>query len=130
MTTTPTEDPPGLVDSVRALAGNLLASLRDRVELLSLELQEEKLRLVQLFVWISLGIFAGVMALTFTTLVLVYLFWETARLAVLAAFALFYTGAAVGVLLTLRRVLARQTRPLAGTLEELEADRACIPTKS
>ena len=41
MTTTPT-DPPGLVDSVRALAGNLLASIRDRVALLSLELQEER----------------------------------------------------------------------------------------
>ena len=115
---------------MRALAGNLLASIRDRVALLSLELHEEKLRLVQLFVWISLGIFAGVMALTFTTLVVVYLFWETARLAVLVSFALVYTGAAVGILLTLRRVLAQQTRPLAGTLDELAADEACIHTKS
>lgn len=117
---------PGLLDSIRHFGRGLLASVQDRVELVSLELQEEKFRLIQTFIWISAAIFAAMMAIAFASLTLVYLFWESARLAVLGGLTLAYTGAAVGIIIAFRRFRARQPRPFAGTIEELKQDRACI----
>ena len=121
---------PGFVTSLRRLGDGLLASVQERVELFSVELAEEKFRLIQTFVWISVAMFAGVMAVTFVSLTLVYLFWETAQLAVLAGFALVYTGGAIAIVLAFRRYLARQPKPFVTTLAEIEKDRACIREES
>ncbi len=120
--------PPGFLGSFRALGDGLLAGVQDRFALFSLELQEEKFRLIQVFFWISAAVFTGVMAITFASLALVYLFWESARLAVLGGLALFYTAALAVILVTFRSYLTRQPRPFAATLQELDADRACIRT--
>jgi uncharacterized membrane protein YqjE len=128
-----TETPPapaGFVDSLRALGDGLLASVQGRVELVSIELQEEKYRLIQVFFWISAAIFTGMLALLFASLTLVYLFWESARLTVLGGLAIFYTSALVAIILLFRRFLARQPRPFAATLEEIGKDRTCIRTES
>ena len=119
----------GIMGSFRTLGDSLLASVQDRLELFSLELQEEKLRLVQTFFWISATIFTGMMAITFASLTLVYLFWDSARLAVLGGLALLYTGALVAIIIALRRFLARQPRPFDATLQELGEDRTCMETK-
>jgi uncharacterized membrane protein YqjE len=126
----PSDRPPGILSSFRTLGDTLLAGAQERVELVSLELQEEKLRLVQTFIWISAAIFAVAMALTFASLTLVFLFWESARLAVLGGLTLLYLGAAVAIVVSFRRYLARQPQPFAATIEELKADRACIPKEN
>lgn len=114
-------------DAVLARAGaSLLASVQDRIELLSVELQEEKYRLIQTFVWVSAAIFTAGLAIAFASLAVVYYFWENARVAALGGLALFYTGVFAGVVYGFRRYLARQPRPFAATLEELREDRACI----
>jgi len=122
--------PAGFLASFRALGDVLLATVSDRLELFSLELQEEKFRLIRIFLWISAGIFAGMMAVTFASLTLVYLFWESARLAVLGGLALFYATALVAIIIAFRRFLARQPQPFAATLQEIKEDRACIRTGS
>jgi uncharacterized membrane protein YqjE len=123
-------DSPGLVDSIRNLGEGLLASVQDRIALFSLELDEEKFRLIQVFFWISAIAFAGAMALTFASLALVYLFWESARLAVLGGLALVYATAFVSIVVAFRRFLRRQPMMLAGTLQEIREDRECIRTRN
>jgi len=120
----------GFLASLRTLGDALLGTAQDRLELFSIELQEEKFRLIQTFVWICASVFTGMMAITFASLTLVYLFWESARLAVLGGLALFYVGALAAILLAFRRYLARQPKPFAGTRQELEEDRACIRNPS
>lgn len=122
--------PPGIVGALRALADGFLAGAQDRLQLLSLELQEEKFRVIQTLVWIAAAMFTGALALAFASLALVYYFWETARLAVLTGLAFVYAGACVGVLLGLRRFIRRQPRPFAASLEELEGDRSCLREES
>ncbi len=123
---TPAARPPGLLHSLQALGDNLLATTQDRLELLGVELQEEKFRLIQTFIWISAALFTGMMAITFASLTLVYFFWGSARLAVLGGLTLFYIAAMAAIILALRRYLARQPTPFAATLEEIGTDRACI----
>jgi uncharacterized membrane protein YqjE len=120
----------GFMGSLRTLCDGLIASAEKRFELFSLELQEEKLRLIQIFMWISAVVFSGMMAITFMSLVLVYVFWESARLAVLGGLAFLYTAAFVAILVAFRRYLARQPKPFAATIGELETDRACIRSAS
>ena len=121
---------PGFLGSFRALGEVLLGTVQDRLELFSVELQEEKLRLIEIFVWISAAVFSGVMAITFASLTLVYLFWESARLAVLGGLTLFYAAGLVAIVLAFRRFIARQPRPFSATRQELGEDRACIRAKN
>jgi uncharacterized membrane protein YqjE len=126
----PTPPPDGYLGSLRTLGDALLASVQDRLRLFTVELQEEKFRLVQTFIWISAAVFAGVMAITFASLTLVYVFWESARLAVLGGLALLYIAALVTIIVAFRRYLARQPDPFAATLHEIGEDRECIRTES
>jgi uncharacterized membrane protein YqjE len=122
--------PPGLVDSLRSLGDGLIASVQDRIALFAVELHEEKFRLVQTFVWISAAVFTGMMTVMFASLTLVYLFWESARLAVLGGLTCLYAGGLVAIIIALRRFLGRQPTPFAATLEEIGEDRACIRSAS
>jgi uncharacterized membrane protein YqjE len=122
--------PPGLLDSARLLGLRLVTTVQDRVALLSVELQEEKLRLTQMLLWVSAIVFAGIMAMTFGTLLVIYLCWESARLALLVGFTLFYGAATGALVLAFQRFLRRQPAPLAATLGELETDARCIRPQS
>ena len=119
-----TPAPTSYLSSLRSLGDALLATVQDRIGLFAVELQEEKLRLIQTFIWISAVVFTGMMALVFASLTLVYLFWDSARLAVLGGLTLFYAGALVVMIIAFRRYLARQPRPFGATLQELGEDRA------
>lgn len=127
---TPNSSSTGIIDSLRSLGDNLLGSLQDRIELFGIELQEEKLRLIRIFIWVSVAVFSGMLAVVFASLTLVYLFWETARLAVLGGLTVFYTTAVVTIIFTLRRYFAQQPRPFAATVQELAKDRACIRSEN
>ena len=121
-----TPAPTGFIGSFRALGEGLLSSVQDRLELLSVELHEEKFRLIQIFIWISAAVFTGMMAITFASLTIVYLFWETARLAALGGLTVLYAVIWAVIVVAFRRYLARQPKPFAATLGEIAEDRACI----
>jgi len=122
--------PAGILDSFRVLGESLLATVQDRLELFSVELQEEKFRLILTFIWISAAVFTAMMAIAFASLTLVYCFWEGARLAVLGGLTLFYVGALVLIILAFRRYIARQPSPFSATRQEIGKDRTCIRNES
>lgn len=118
--------PPGFVRSLQNLGDALLDSAQDRLRLFAVELQEEKLRLVQILLFTAAAVLAGIMALTFASLTLAYLFWESHRLAVLGGLTAFYLAALGAIAFAFRRFLKRQMPPFAATLEEFKNDRACF----
>jgi len=126
---TATHGPAGFVSSLRSLGDGLLATVQDRLKLVSIEVQEEKFRLIRTFVWISAAVFGGMLTITFASLTLVYLFWETARVFVLGGLTALYAGALTVIIVAFRRYLARQPNPFAATLHEIGEDRACIRTE-
>ena len=121
---------PGFLSSFRLLGDSLLATVQDRLELFSVELQEEKFRLILTFIWISAAIFTGMMAIAFASLTLVYLFWESARLFVLGGLTLLYALALVIIIVSFRRFIARQPSPFSATRQEIGKDRTCIRNES
>lgn len=118
----------GFFASLSNLCAGLVAGVEDRLQLLSAELHEEKLRLIQIFVWISAAVFTGMMAVGFASLAVVFMFSGTARIVALAGFAVLYGVALAVIVISFRRYLARQPRPFSATLEELKEDGECIRT--
>jgi uncharacterized membrane protein YqjE len=116
----------GLLGSLRSLTDSLLGSVQDRVQLLGVELQEEKQRLVQILVWLAAIVSLGFLALIFASLVLVLAFWDTARLAIVVGLAVGYLVGLIVLVISFKRYLARQPAPFKATLSELRDDRACI----
>ena len=115
----------GLFASVKRLADLTLATAHNRVELFSVELQEEKCRFVQAILLTAGAIALGVSALALITMTLVLLFWENGRMAVLCVLsALFLIGTGL-VLRSLRKCLASGPG-FKSSLSELEKDRACF----
>lgn len=126
MDSPPPAAPAGLLGALRALGDGLLAGAQDRLKLLSLELQEEKFRLIQTFIWICAAAFVGMMTIALASFALVWCFPPESRLAALVALTAVYAATLVALLLGLRRFLARQPEPFSATLQEIAEDRACI----
>ncbi len=120
----------GFVHSLRALGDKLLGMVQTRLTLFSVELQEEKLRLMQFFIWVTAAIFTGVMALAFCSLALAFWLWESSPLVALTALAGAYVLGFVVIVITFKRYLARQPRPFDATIQEIADDRSCIREKS
>lgn len=116
----------GLLGSLRGFADGLLGSAHDRLNLLAVELHEEKYRLIQILIWISAIVLLAFLTIAFVSFALVVLLWETARLAAVCALAGVYLAGLVGTVLAFKRYLKNQPKPFAGTLQELREDRECI----
>src|SRR5438552_5044356 len=101
--TTASEPSPGVFESIKSYLLTWVALLKTRMEIFSTEIEEQRQMLSQI---VLLGIVSlvclgfGVLVLT---LFVVVLFWDTHRLAVLAAFTLAYLAAGIIAMLAMRR---------------------------
>lgn len=115
-------DPPGWVDTFKRLGGTVLSTFSNRVELLLVEAQEERDRLLQVLL-------LGVVALVFFTLAVVavsvavvVIFWASHPVASLLGLAVFYAG--LGAAAAWRLAQVRQDGDsFTGSLNELRKDR-------
>jgi len=95
----------GLPGSVRSLARHALAIGGNRLELLLVELQEERLRAFQ-GIGLALGIAVlGLLAGISLTVAVVVAFWEHSRLWPILALTALYAGLALALFRVLRRRL-------------------------
>ena len=118
--------PSGLLGSLRGFADSVVGSVHDRLELLSLELHEEKHRLVQILIWLSAIVVLALLVIIFASLAVLVVFWETARVAAALTILVSYVVGLAAAVIGFRKYLARQAKPFAGTLAELHHDRTCI----
>jgi uncharacterized membrane protein YqjE len=110
-----------LWEGASAVLKTALAIIENRVKLFSLELQEEKLRLVHILLLAAAVASFGVITLTLATITIVFLFWQEARLGVLVGLCAFHLLATLVAWRLLQKKIALN-RPLAGTLDELKKD--------
>ena len=118
---------PGVWSSLKRLLDTLLATAQNRIELIAVELQEEKCRLMEaLLCGVAVAVF-GIMTITLVTFTVVILFWENGRFFALGSLSVLYL---VGTVLAWRALQShlKARSAFAGTLEELKKDRACLHT--
>ena len=112
----------GLFGSIRRAADTCLSGVHNRVELLSVELQEEKLRLVRLLLWTGAALFSAFLAITIMTVAIVALVPDESRKAVLWGFAVLYVIVTIVICIKLRTEMKSAPPPLADTIGELKKD--------
>lgn len=116
----------GLLSSLRGLLMSGLALAETRLAILSNELEEQKLRLVQGLVMALAGLFVLSVGLVLFVGLVLLLFWDGYRLPALAALTMGFLGAGAWLLVSARRRLRSDGGPFGATLAELRADRAAV----
>jgi uncharacterized membrane protein YqjE len=121
---------PGLLASAQQLMTTLLEILQTRVEIVSTEFEEERVRLQDVVVFGILTMFFIGIGIILVTLFVVMLYWDSHPLAVLGGIALLYLvlGGLTGRVLYLR--LKSRPRLFATTLSELAKDREQLTNRS
>ena len=123
----PAESRNGVWSTLKRAGDTLLATAQNRVELFSVELREEKYRLIEAIICAGALVAFGTVALTMVTITIVVLFWDNARVPALIFLSVLYSLAATVAWRSLRSRL-NGPKVFAGTLGELEKDRACLRT--
>lgn len=119
----------GVWASLKHLLDTLLATVQNRIELIAVEWQEEKCRLMEaLLCAVAVAVF-GIMSLTLLTFTIVVLFWENGRLIALGALSLLYLVGTAFAWRALRSHLKARSA-FVGTLDEIKKDRTCLSTNN
>lgn len=113
----------GLFASARGLLGTGVTLLHNRLELLGVELAEERVRLVSLLTYGASAFLCLAAGLIFLAIFVTVLLWDSNRLLALGVFSALFLGAGA-VSLMLAMALARSGSKLfSASLAELRKDR-------
>ena len=113
----------GLLGSVKRLAATLASIVSTRLELLANELQEERLRLTQMFLFALFALFCFGMGVLLFTAFIVVLFWDEHRLVALGALSGVFFASGLWAALLLRGKAQEKSRLFSASLAELARDR-------
>lgn len=110
------------MDSFRGFARSLLGLVQARVELFSVELQEEKLRAIRLMGWFAAAITLAAAGVFLAIGALAIFLWQVAGYAGLVGLALVTFGAGGIILWRIHRCIVRGPVPFVETAAEFRKD--------
>ncbi len=114
----------GLFRSLRNLLATLIGTARTRLELLQVELEEEKLRLAGIAVFAIAAVFFLALAVLVFTFFVILLFWDTQhRVLATGLIALAYLLVGLGCAAVARARARAKSTLFAASLAQLDADR-------
>jgi uncharacterized membrane protein YqjE len=116
-------EPGGLMESLKRMTGTLLAIFQTRLELLSIEVEEERLNIKQMLLYGSIALLFFALATILLTAFVVVVFWDSYRLQVLAGFAVLYFVAGALAWNALLRLTNRKSQLFSASLAAFAADR-------
>lgn len=109
--------------NLSAVAGGFTALVKTRLELLSLELSEEKGRLLSVLLFGAIGLLFLHLALTVVAVLVGLFFWGTEyRYIALAVLVLVYALIGLGCLLSMKKHLGLAAMPFSATIDALRDD--------
>jgi uncharacterized membrane protein YqjE len=109
-------------ESLSRLAGSCITILRTRLELISVEVEEEALRFISSVIFVLAAMFCTGMAVLLGVVLILVIYWDTARLPVLIALMAFFALSGAAIAMGMRRHYRMKPRMLAHTLSELSRD--------
>jgi uncharacterized membrane protein YqjE len=112
----------GLLTALQNLAASLLAILQTRLELISVEVEEEWLRLAGFLVLGLVCLFCAGMVILLLTALVIAVFWDTYRMQAMVALVLVFALAGVLLWHTLKTRFRNKPAFLGATLAELGRD--------
>ncbi|HEV2318568.1 MAG TPA: phage holin family protein [Verrucomicrobiae bacterium] len=120
--------PPNFPESLRRLCGAGMALLHNRLELLVVELHEDRLRLLEALLLLIAIVALGLLTLALAAAGVIVLVWSSFH--VMGLFVLSAIGLAATLLAGWRLHFRLKNWPLLpGTFEQLKKDRECLESK-
>ena len=113
----------GLLSAVRRLADTAAGVVQTRLELLSVELEEERARIGQLLVLVAAAGFFLALGVTILSFFVILLAGESHRLLVTGLLAAAFIGVGVVFVLKARAAARERSRLFSASLAELRKDR-------
>jgi uncharacterized membrane protein YqjE len=110
----------GFLGSIRRMFDNAIGAFHSRVELIVVELQEERDRIVNVLVWSGVLLFLLFMAIVAFSFVLIVALWQYAVWVGLALGAFYLVGATVAAGVVRKRL---KTPLFSETISQLRKDR-------
>ena len=124
----PAQQSQGILASLQRLLRTVLSIAQNRLELLLVEVQEERARVIEAFL-LTAGVVAfASMTLALITFAVVAVFWENHRVAVLVSLSLLYLVATLVAYWRLQHRL-KNWPAFSATLAELKKDKAWLDEK-
>ncbi|MBX3609291.1 MAG: phage holin family protein [Hydrogenophaga sp.] len=115
-----------LSGSLRGLAGTLLELAQVRLELFSVEAQEEVLRVAGLVAYGAIALVCLALGLCFVAMLVTVALWDTHRLLALAVFAGVFLVAGLLAAWQARSRVLRGSRLFSASIDELRQDREAL----
>ncbi|MBR7800937.1 phage holin family protein [Undibacterium fentianense] len=115
-----------ITDSIARFGASLLDSLHTRLELASIEVEEEFGRYANYLVLILAALFCGIVSLLLLILFVLILFWDTHRELALSCMLAVFSISTVAIIMYLRSAIRQKPRFLSASLKELRQDIASL----
>jgi uncharacterized membrane protein YqjE len=119
----------GLFASVAQMLATAVGIAQTRLELLTTELQEEIHRVAEIMVYTAIALLAAGVGLFLLALVIIFVFWDTHRLAASIAVTGTFFLIAVVAGFVLRAKVRTKPPMLDATIAELKKDRASLMSR-
>lgn len=116
----------GLFGSLRRLAATAIELAQVRLELLSTEIEQEKLRLFDALLWTGAALVMLATGVVLLCVLLVVLMWDSHRLLTLVVLTAAFLGGGAWALLAARQRLHSPGRLFEASLGELRRDRGAL----
>ena len=121
-------DQRGLFASTKGLLGSGITLLHNRLQLLGVELAEERVRLVSLLAYGAAAILCIVAGLVFLAIFITVLLWDSHRLLALGVFSALFLGAGIASLGLAKNLARSGSKLFSASLAELRKDRDALAT--
>jgi uncharacterized membrane protein YqjE len=118
--------PDGPFASLRGLPAMLVESLRIRLQLFAVEVEEEQLRFVRLIGYGAAAFFLLAAGLLFLAMFLTVLLWDEHRLLVLGSLTLLFIAAGAAALALALKAARRRSALFSTSIGELARDRESL----
>ena len=125
----PAEQAQGILSSLQRLLRTALSIAQNRLELVLVEVQEERTRVFEAFLLVAGVVAFGSMTLVMITFAVVAVFWENHRVAVLVSLGLLYLVVTLVAYWRLQHRL-KNWPAFSATLAELKKDKAWLDEHS
>ena len=113
---------PGLFASAKGLLGTGVTLLHNRLELLGVELAEERVRLVSLLAYGGAAFLCLAAGLIFLAIFVTVLLWDNNRLLALGVFSALFIGAGIASLMLTMNLAKAGSKLFSASLAELRKD--------
>jgi uncharacterized membrane protein YqjE len=119
----------GILQSLRNVAATLVALLQTRLDLLVTELEEERVRLLELLLWGAGALFflgAGILMLIILVLAV---FWDSYRITAIVVLAGIFLSVGIGMTIGVQNRMRARSRLFSASLEELARDKERLTSR-